>query len=254
MKARPWFMGSTGLFMTPWFPEFDPNTMVLSRMSVWVCLHNLPLHFWSPQVLFGIGNTIGRFIKMDTKRTKEGIYTFACMCVEVDLSKALPDQIHLKYKQRCWTQILDYENTAFRCKICRQIGHLQNTCLEAKKDTRRKKKVGKQPKGWQFPPPDADDVPVEEEDKEKEHPIPKENNQTHKEPDPEEFVTHDLMDSLPGKIPGTMDISGAKRHHTSDHSNSDKDNPRPLEDTSLTQFSSLPTQGEWRKEKKGRKI
>jgi len=58
MREGPWFMGSTGFFISPWFPEFDPNTMVVSRMPVWVHLHNLPLHFWSPQVLSGIGNTI----------------------------------------------------------------------------------------------------------------------------------------------------------------------------------------------------
>jgi len=176
------------------------------------------------------------------------------MCVEVDLSKALPDQIHLKYKQRCWTQILDYENTPFRCRIFRQTGHLQNTFPEAKKDMHRKKKVGKQPKGWKFPPPDPEDVPVEKEDTEKEHPIPQENNQIHKELETVEFVPHDLMDSLSEKIPDTMDTSGAKRLHSSDHSDSDKDNPHP-EDTSLVLFSSLPTQGEWRKleKKKWRK-
>lgn len=41
----PWFWGNAGLFMTPWFPGFDPSTMVVSKMSVWVRLHNLPLHF-----------------------------------------------------------------------------------------------------------------------------------------------------------------------------------------------------------------
>ncbi|MCY6524807.1 hypothetical protein, partial [Actinobacillus pleuropneumoniae] len=72
----------------------------------------------------------------------------------------------------------------------------------------------------------------------------------------EEFVSHDLMDSLLEKIPDTMDTSGAKRHHTLDHSDSDKENPHPMEDTSLVLFWSLPTQGEWRKveKKKGRKV
>jgi len=40
-----WFWGSTGLFTTPWFPNFDANTMVVSKMPVWVRMHNLPLHF-----------------------------------------------------------------------------------------------------------------------------------------------------------------------------------------------------------------
>jgi hypothetical protein len=51
--------------------------MVVSKMPVWVRLHNLPLHFWHPKVLEGIGNLLGRYIKMDTQRTEEAIYTFA---------------------------------------------------------------------------------------------------------------------------------------------------------------------------------
>jgi len=45
LNMGPWFWGSTGLFITPWFPEFDANNMVVSKIPVWVRLHNLPLHF-----------------------------------------------------------------------------------------------------------------------------------------------------------------------------------------------------------------
>lgn len=90
-------------------------------------------------------------------------------------------------------------------------------------------------------------VPDVEEEDEKEHPIPKENNPTFKEPKTEEFVSHHLMDTLLGKIPDTMDPNSTKRNNTSDHLDLDKENPRHVEDTSLTLVTSLPTQGEWRK-------
>lgn len=86
-----------GLFITSWFPDFDANTMVVSRMPVWVQQHNLPLHFWDQQVLAGIGNSIGRYIKMDTQRLDERVYTFARICVKVDLSKGLSDHKLLKH-------------------------------------------------------------------------------------------------------------------------------------------------------------
>lgn len=107
LREGPWFWGSMGLFITPWFLEFDVNTMVVSMMSIWVHLHNLSLHLWNRQVLASIGNTIGHYIKTDTQRLEEIIFTFSWICVEVDLSKGLPYQIQLKHKQRCWTQILD---------------------------------------------------------------------------------------------------------------------------------------------------
>ena len=48
---------------------------------------------------------------------------------------------------------------------------------KTKKDSWKKKKIGKQHKGWKFPPPN----PEEEEKIEVEDPIPNENNQTKKE-------------------------------------------------------------------------
>lgn len=128
IRDGPWFWGTSGLFMTPWFPDFDPNKMTVTKMPVWVRLYNLPLHFWNDHVLEGIGNSIGKYIKTDLERIDERIYTFARICVEVDLSKGLPENIKLIYKQQKWLQVLDYENTAFRCRNCRQTGHLQSTC------------------------------------------------------------------------------------------------------------------------------
>jgi len=45
LHEGPWFWGNVGLFMTPCFPGFDPSSMVVSKMSIWVKIHNLPLHF-----------------------------------------------------------------------------------------------------------------------------------------------------------------------------------------------------------------
>lgn len=67
--------------------------MVVSRISVWVRLHNLTLHLWNQQVLAGVGNTIGRYIKTDSQTLEERIFTFAWICVKVDLSESLADFI-----------------------------------------------------------------------------------------------------------------------------------------------------------------
>ena len=106
---------------------------------------------------------MGKYIKTDLERIDERIYTFARICVEVDLSKGLPDNIKLIYKQQIWLQVLDYENTAFRCRLCRQIGHLQSSCPEDKKVNSKKKQKGKQKKGWKFSPPDSEEEESEAE-------------------------------------------------------------------------------------------
>lgn len=86
INQGPWFWGSAGLFLTPWFPNFDANKVKVSMMPVWVRLHGLPLHFWHHKVLAAIGDSLGKFLKMDEDRAIRGIFTFARICVEVDLS------------------------------------------------------------------------------------------------------------------------------------------------------------------------
>lgn len=174
-------------------------------MPIWVCLHNLPIHFWDQKILACIGNSIGRFIKMDTQRIEERIFTFACICGEVDLSKGLLGNIKLKYKDRSWLQSVDYENTAFKCRICRQTGHLQNACPEYKKNSCRKKKTGNHQKGWKFSYTDSD----EEEDNEEEEPVQNESHQT----ETHKTSPQEPMESQSGKNSNSLEISGNKRQH-----------------------------------------
>lgn len=77
LHEGPWFWGNAGLFTTPWFPGFDPSSMVVSKMPVRVRLHNLPLHFWFPNVFEAMGNAIGKYIKQDVERIARCIHTFA---------------------------------------------------------------------------------------------------------------------------------------------------------------------------------
>lgn len=172
LRVGPWFWGSTRLFITPWFPDFDANTMEITKMSVWVWLYNLPLHFWNEHVLEGIENTIGRYIKTYIQQLEEIIFTFSWIYVEVDLNKGLPESIQQIDNQKKWKQHLEYENTAFRCWICRRNGHLQNTWPDEKRENRKKKKTGKASKGWQFPlgGPEKEieeegDIPIQNESK-----------------------------------------------------------------------------------------
>jgi len=78
---------------------------------------------------------------------------YSQVCVEVDLSQGLPDHITLNFNNSLWTQQLDYENTAFRCRGCLQTGHLQYACPLASKEPKGNKKHQKKPKGWQHTEP-----------------------------------------------------------------------------------------------------
>jgi len=103
LEEGPWFMGTTGLFLTPWFLDFDLASVVITKALVWIRLPNFPAHLWHLAVYRSIGNTLGRFLMGDSWREHQGLYTYARICVELDLSKGLPDQINLKINEFVWT-------------------------------------------------------------------------------------------------------------------------------------------------------
>lgn len=156
LEEGPWFMGTSCLFLTPWFPDFDPASAVITKAPVWIRLPNIPIHLWRTEVYRKIGNTLGCFLMGDYAREQQGLYTYARVCVELDLSKGLPEQINLKINDSVWTQILDYENTAFRCRHCHLTGHLQNSCPSLTAKMKNGIFAKTKPKRWApCPPPPA---------------------------------------------------------------------------------------------------
>jgi len=134
-RNGPYFMGPQGLYLTSWSPDFDPAMDVPKAVPVWVRLPNLPMHCWGEDSLKTIGNRLGRYI--DSAAPKEQ-YSFARVCVEVDLEAGLPEAIKLTIKGWQKFQQVDYEQLPFKCRHCHEYGHFQRNCpkiqdLEAEK-------------------------------------------------------------------------------------------------------------------------
>ena len=85
-------MGTEGLYLNRWTPDFDPTVDVPKEVPVWVLLPSLSVHYWSFQSLQMIGNGLGRFID---KADNKGHYTYARICLEVDLEAGLPKAVKL---------------------------------------------------------------------------------------------------------------------------------------------------------------
>ncbi|CAL1402590.1 unnamed protein product [Linum trigynum] len=100
-------------------------------MTVWVQLPAFPVHFYHREVLFSVGNMIGRTIKLDYHTLHQQRARFARIAVEVDLSKPLVTRIRL---DGAW-QYLEYENLPVLCFGCGKIGHTKEACPTLKPAT-----------------------------------------------------------------------------------------------------------------------
>lgn len=60
----PYFHHNAGLFMRYWEECYNLDREQFLAALVWVHLFGLPIDFWVPEILEGIGNSIGRFVKI----------------------------------------------------------------------------------------------------------------------------------------------------------------------------------------------
>eukprot|EP00253_Pinus_taeda_P008691 PITA_08691 len=137
-EGGPYFMNNAGLFMKFWEERYNPEKEKLLEAPLWVRLFGLPDEFWDPEILEGIGNSIGSFVKA-AEATRRGKYnSCARICVYVNLAEPLPDHVEVEYHDEVWEQPVDYEHIPFRCRKCHEYGHLVRQCPLNKEDEQRR--------------------------------------------------------------------------------------------------------------------
>jgi hypothetical protein len=93
----PYFYNTAGLFLRFWTEKFSPEKEDFAHAPVWIRLYSLPQEFWLEEVLAGIGNTIGIYVK-SSEATKQWRYTsYTRIFVYLNIAKPLPGSITLEY-------------------------------------------------------------------------------------------------------------------------------------------------------------
>lgn len=81
---------------------------------VWVRLYHLLIDFWIPEILEGIGQTLGQFFKVSEVTKRGRNMSYVGLCVYMNISQPLLESIELDYQGEILNQLIDYEHVPFR--------------------------------------------------------------------------------------------------------------------------------------------
>ena len=84
-----------------------------------------------------LASMLGKPVGSSTQTLGKRVMTFAQICVELDLSRPLPDEVEMCAGSHSWVQQLDYQTLPFRCQLCHEYGHLLRRCPKAKSAEQR---------------------------------------------------------------------------------------------------------------------
>ncbi|CAI0557812.1 unnamed protein product [Linum tenue] len=124
LTGGPWEILDHYLVVHQWSPTFRTSDKPHRSVVAWVQLPELPAHFYHREVLFALGNLLGRTVKLDyhTENLLRG--KFARIAVDLDMTKPLATRIRLDGH---WQQVV-YENLPHICYDCGRIGHTEEVC------------------------------------------------------------------------------------------------------------------------------
>ncbi|CAL1377259.1 unnamed protein product [Linum trigynum] len=89
LNGGPWIIEEHYVLTRMWRRGFEPGEEELTHTLVWARLPKLQLDYYDEELLRSIGNSLGRFIKMDEATRLAIRGHFARICAEVNLAKSL---------------------------------------------------------------------------------------------------------------------------------------------------------------------
>ena len=135
-----WTIKPGHIRLQPWSPDFNPNTQRPTNAQVCIKVHELPWEYWDASILSNMARGIDVLLKLD-QATLEGKFGhFACILVDVDLSKELPESLMIEKSGHKFFIIVEYENLPLFCINCSDVGHSLANC---KKNPNNRKLDGK---------------------------------------------------------------------------------------------------------------
>ncbi|KAK1303554.1 hypothetical protein QJS10_CPB11g01546 [Acorus calamus] len=131
LEGGPWTMEHRPLILKRWSPDIRMEQERLSSIPIWVRLPNLPLHLWNVDCLSRIGSLIGSPLFMDSATLRCTKTSFARLCIEVEASTVLPDEVSVEIAPGLKEKFkVDYDWRPSACIHCQTFGHNEVRCCK----------------------------------------------------------------------------------------------------------------------------
>ena len=111
-RERPWHVNGLNLVLSPWLPFFDPYSTYID----WV------------DTLVNLLKPVGNVIKVDQISLFRLKGKFACICVNIDVTKPLLGPLVISFKGKSIKVALIYEGLHDVCALCGSDSHQIESC------------------------------------------------------------------------------------------------------------------------------
>ncbi|KAJ8436160.1 hypothetical protein Cgig2_025327 [Carnegiea gigantea] len=116
------------LVLTPWIPYFDPCSVAISCIDQWVRIPHLPWEFWTLEALTNLLWEVREVVKVDHHTLLRQKERFASVCININVTEALPRSLSIPTPNCDLTIPLIYEGLQEVCALCGSPTHAIDKC------------------------------------------------------------------------------------------------------------------------------
>ncbi|KAI0514248.1 hypothetical protein KFK09_010283 [Dendrobium nobile] len=124
---RSYFVFNCFMKLTKWSPCLDIR-VESPIIPIWISFPHLRPHFFSPRILFGLGELFGKPLKIDGATSAGSRPSNARVLVELDVTKTYPKQVWLGSDSLGYVQEVVLDEFPQFCDVCKCLGHFTGKC------------------------------------------------------------------------------------------------------------------------------
>ncbi|XP_074360805.1 uncharacterized protein LOC141701064 [Apium graveolens] len=129
VDGGPWSFEQAMLVLHELAPTEDPSKVKLQYADIWVQIYDIPRGFLSENILRSVGDSMGKYIRAESKTFEGAWKPFVRIRVSMNIEKPLKRRLRIKREGDSWSWLnFKYERLGTFCFVCGILGHSEREC------------------------------------------------------------------------------------------------------------------------------